>query len=125
MGSVRTALGDTCRRRPGIFVAAFILGLALLASCREQGNDPAYNRSLGSEQAPLLPTASIPIDQNVLQGPRVQVTELPAFDQDMPTFAEIERAQKAADLTISTDEEEPEAEEAPPEDDATPYPDKQ
>ncbi|UCG32376.1 MAG: hypothetical protein JSU68_11995 [Phycisphaerales bacterium] len=113
------ALGSTCQRRSDNVLLALIVGLALLSSCREAENEPAYNQSLGSEQAPLLPTASILLDQNILQGPRVQATELPAFHQDMPTLAEIERAPKAADAPSPSDQEEREAEEEPPEDDAT------
>ena len=125
MGSARMVLSNSCRRRWEGVVVALALGLALLPGCREHDNEPAHNRNLGSEQAPLLPLASMPLDHNVLQGPRVQATELPAFHQDMPTLAEVERASKAADEPSSPDEEGPEAEEAPPEDDATLDPDEQ
>ena len=113
------------RLRSGIAVVAFALGLAVFSGCREQDNVPAYNRSLGSAQAPLLPPASTPLDQNVLQGPRVQAVELPAFDRDMPTLAEIERAPKRAEKPSTPDQETPKADEAAANGDASPDPDDQ
>lgn len=104
-------------------LALLVLGVALLSSCREQDYVPAYNVSLGSAPAPLLPSPSMPLDQNVLQGPRVQATELPAFDQDMPTLAEMKRAPKAAGEPSPAEQDEPEAEEATPEEDASLLPD--
>ena len=67
-----------------------MLGAVLSVGCREQGFEPAHNRNLGSAEAPLLPPQSAVLDTNITGGPRVQPIELPEFDEDLPTLAEME-----------------------------------
>ena len=119
------ASGKMRRLRSAIAVLAFALGVAAFSGCREQGDVPAYNRNLGSAQAPLLPPASTPLDPNVLQGPKVQAVELPAFDRDMPTLAEIERASKSASQPSTPDKETLQVDEAAASGDASLSPDEQ
>ena len=74
------------------FASGVLLLTLALASCREDELPPTHNRNLGTEQAPLLPTATPILNQRILEGPRVQATELPEFNEDIPAFASTDTA---------------------------------
>jgi hypothetical protein len=72
-----------------------LMPVIVACGCREQEPGPAVNRNLGTSQAPLLPPKSSLPDPDILTGPRMPPIELPEFNQDMPTLAEMES--RAAD----------------------------